>query len=92
METKVCTKCGRELPLEAFGVRTASKDGLQYYCKECANTLRASQRVKAIDRAKHQGLMSYTPRELMEALYKMGYRGKLTYTEVKTIDLSTIME
>ena len=36
--------------------------------------------------------MSYTPRELMEALYKMGYRGKLTYTEVKTIDLSTIME
>lgn len=32
---KVCTKCGRELPLECFNKCKSSKDCLQYYCKEC---------------------------------------------------------
>ena len=37
METKKCTKCGRELPLSEFGKDARSKDGLQCYCKECVN-------------------------------------------------------
>ena len=32
---KVCGKCGRELPIEQFSKRIASKDGLQNKCKEC---------------------------------------------------------
>lgn len=35
METKICSKCGRELPLECFGRHKRMKDGLQAYCKEC---------------------------------------------------------
>lgn len=35
METKICTKCGRELPVDRFNKKSASKDGLQQYCKEC---------------------------------------------------------
>ncbi len=33
--TKVCPKCGRELPLECFGKHKRKKDGLQCWCKEC---------------------------------------------------------
>lgn len=35
-ETKICKKCGRELPLERF--RLASANGIKYYrgaCREC---------------------------------------------------------
>lgn len=35
METKVCKKCGRELPVTEFNKHTSSKDGLQYHCKKC---------------------------------------------------------
>lgn len=33
--TKVCKRCGRELPLEAFGKTVRSKDGYQSNCREC---------------------------------------------------------
>ena len=33
--TKVCTKCGRELPLSEFVKQRKSKDGLMYWCKSC---------------------------------------------------------
>ena len=32
---KVCKKCGRELPAEAFNRHAKSRDGLQPYCREC---------------------------------------------------------
>jgi NAD-dependent SIR2 family protein deacetylase len=35
METKVCKKCGRELPVENFSINRSNKDGLQTECKEC---------------------------------------------------------
>ena len=35
METKFCSKCGKELPLNMFGKRQDSKDGYTYECKEC---------------------------------------------------------
>lgn len=37
METKVCSKCGRELPTTEFSRKSASKDGLQGYCKHCSS-------------------------------------------------------
>ena len=35
METKVCSKCGRELPTTEFYALKTSKDGLQSCCKKC---------------------------------------------------------
>jgi len=32
---KTCTKCKTEKPLDEFGKLKSSKDGKQYYCKEC---------------------------------------------------------
>lgn len=36
-KTKVCLKCGRELPLSEFYKKLTSKDGLQSYCKHCSS-------------------------------------------------------
>jgi len=35
MKTKTCTKCKRELPLNAFGNHRGCPGGLSYWCKEC---------------------------------------------------------
>ena len=35
METKVCKKCGRELPLDQYFRNKATKDGHDSQCKEC---------------------------------------------------------
>lgn len=32
---KTCPKCGRELPLESFGVCPENADGRTYYCNDC---------------------------------------------------------
>ena len=36
---KTCKRCGDEKPLDAFSVRSASKDGRQSYCKPCHNAV-----------------------------------------------------
>ena len=38
---KRCSKCGRVLPLADFNKRKSSKDGLQYYCKDCQKAMHA---------------------------------------------------
>lgn len=38
-KTKVCKKCGQELPVEYFGKNNSTKDGLQIYCKDCQKAL-----------------------------------------------------
>lgn len=50
--TKICSKCGRELPLECFGKRKRSKDGLQPYCKECQKQYYTSNREYLLERQK----------------------------------------
>lgn len=39
METKVCSKCGRELPRSEFYRNANTKDGLQSCCKDCSNKM-----------------------------------------------------
>lgn len=35
METKICTKCGKEKPLSEFSKNARKRDGYQCACKEC---------------------------------------------------------
>ena len=37
METKICSKCNRGLPLDCFNKSKSRKDGLDPYCKTCKN-------------------------------------------------------
>ena len=34
-ETRVCARCGRELPISKFGINKRSEDCLQRKCKDC---------------------------------------------------------
>ena len=43
-ETKTCTKCKKELPVEYFCRRTGARDGLQGYCKSCISEYKKSKR------------------------------------------------
>ena len=36
METKTCSKCGEEKPLDEYHKNKGRKDGYQYECKKCA--------------------------------------------------------
>lgn len=36
MKAKHCSRCGKNLLLNAFGRNRQSLDGLHYYCKQCA--------------------------------------------------------
>lgn len=97
-KTKVCRKCGRELPLSEFPRTALSKDGHINTCKTCRASYEKSHRITTREKARLYdkavvnggGLSAYSPRQLMQELYSRGYRGTLTYTETKTINLETI--
>lgn len=68
-KTKICSKCGRELPLIRFGKNAGTKDGLQYWCKECQN--RSVTAAKAKKRAAEDSFLGKSepePEPLAEAL------------------------
>ena len=48
MATKTCSKCKKEKPLSAFSVKKRSRDGLSYWCKDCANEYKKSYKQKPI--------------------------------------------
>lgn len=94
-KTKICSCCGRELPIENF-----KNDGFGHVrsiCSECmgkkiAEGHRNKKKLRDFEsemqRAKNARLEDFTPRELMAELKRRGYDGKLTYTKIETIDLS----
>lgn len=81
---KICKKCGRELPLEAFGNLSTSPDGKYDRCKECVNKQQRDDYARR--KAKEQGISTetpmgggidalkiFTPRQLLKELKSRGY-------------------
>lgn len=96
METKKCKCCGRELPVSEFG---RSPLGVYNTCKECvrknqmgarADKKKARQMEKDVEEARLLRLSDFSPRELMAELKRRGYKGKITYVETHTIDISAL--
>lgn len=96
METKVCRKCGKELPTSEFFTSKKAKDGLHSYCKSCCmEAARESQRRGREKKKKEEmaefekkykiytnkELAKFTPRDLMLELKARGYEGELMYVE-----------
>lgn len=44
--TKVCSRCREELPVDNFGRRKVSNDGLDTYCRVCLNQIERGRRVE----------------------------------------------
>ena len=88
METKRCSQCGKELPINSFYKDRSSKDGLGFYCKTCVKSNKTSRRADTgggLARVfTNPDLAKFKPRELIEELKARGYKGTLTYEQVIT--------
>lgn len=97
METKICSKCGKELPVSEFYKR---KDGYYANCKACHrditnrryyNNKTAKPKSKPAEDKKHKiythkDLAVFEPRDLMLELKARGYEGELVYRDIKVIE------
>ena len=43
-DLKICSLCKRKLPRTQFGKCNSTKDGLQYYCRECQRMYRRGRK------------------------------------------------
>lgn len=86
-QTKVCKRCGRKLPAEAFGRHARTKDGLQPVCREC----RSKQQKAALKKEEPEEYAIQTVSDpvtvtvdffpddvIIESLRKRGYNGTIT--------------
>ncbi len=78
-ETKKCSKCGRELPLDEFTKNALSKDGMRKRCKQCENEERKAVNQKKSKVYTNPELAKFQPRELMDELRARGFRGELEW-------------
>lgn len=80
-ETKVCKKCGRELPITEFALNKTSKDGHVGQCKDCLNAYQrenyARKKGKTLARANPNPVLlnpkfsDKTPRELQQDMREL---------------------
>ena len=80
-ETKVCKKCGRELPITKFSLSKTSKDGHVGQCKDCYNAYQrenyARKKGKTMAHANpisallNPKFSDKTPRELQQELREL---------------------
>lgn len=73
-ETRKCSVCGEVLPLDMF---TKHGKGRKKVCITCSRK----------QSGKSEALAQFTPRELIDELKARGYKGKLTYTVVKILNI-----
>lgn len=79
METKICKRCGRELPIEDYHIDNRMIGGHKSICKECTSAYcKERNDAKKADK-ESTPLSKFTPRELIEELRRRGYKGKLQY-------------
>ena len=69
METKICRKCGRELPTENFFKNHTCKDGVDTICKECKNAYQKEWQKKNKEKKKLQA--KENERIEFEKMYKI---------------------
>ena len=64
--TKLCKKCGRELTLDHFGKKNGTKDGLQYWCKECTTqSILKARRAKKAAKAQAETVKEPKPESIV---------------------------
>lgn len=70
MDTKICSKCGRELPLTEFYKNKAKKDGLQHMCKECYKQYHKQNRETRLKRMKQYNAEHKDEKNVYNKQYK----------------------
>lgn len=86
METKVCSVCGKELPIEKFGIRRNEEGGHCRWCKDCENKMqRERYKRRTAKKQEHEAGLTHkntsvnsafegvSSRELLKELKNRGY-------------------
>ena len=68
---KKCKKCGRTLPLTEFNKSKASKDGLQYHCRDCHHEAMRTYHIKRAERELGKKISAYKEEPKPTALTKV---------------------
>ena len=79
-KTKVCKRCGRELPLHEFGRHARTADGLQVYCRQCSKEAMMRTRKAKVEKDKERatyGLASFSTEDIVNELRRRGLTGYL---------------
>ena len=82
-KTKICKRCGRELPLHEFGRHARTADGLQVYCRQCSKEAMMKTRKAKVEKDKERatyGLASFETDDLINELRRRGLSGYLKQT------------
>ena len=80
VKTKVCKRCGKELPLHEFGRHARTADGLQVYCRECSKQAMMRTRRAKVEKDKERatcGLASFSTEDIVNELRRRGLTGYL---------------
>ena len=99
--TKVCTRCGGEKDINHFRVVKGTRSGVCEECraKAISEAMKGKKKGHPLEKYTREELAEElarrgvklipepTPREMMERLAKLGYKGKLTVTRIETIDI-----
>lgn len=95
IKTKVCSRCGRELPVSEYHKNAKHEDGLQHECKDCRREIqreyylnRKKKQDATLDVVKVNGknlvytnaeLAKFQPRELLAELKARDYEWEKMY-------------
>ena len=83
VKTKVCKRCGKELPLHEFARHARAADGHQVYCRECQKAAMMRTRRAKVEKDKERatyGLASFETDDLINELRRRGLSGYLKQT------------
>lgn len=73
METRICKRCGKELPLSEFGSNLHSRDGISKICKDCNSKAHSRKGDISIPEATVTKVLTTVSRErLLDELRKRG--------------------
>ena len=78
VKTKVCKKCGQELPLDQFHMN----DNCKSEHDKLRNLLKKEAQAGIHKVFVNPDLAKFTPRQLIEELRGRGYTGELKYVQV----------
>ena len=79
-QTKICKRCGRELPVHEFGRHARTADGLQVFCRQCSKEAMMRTRKKKVEKAQEKvksGLSAFDTDDIINELRRRGLSGYL---------------
>lgn len=77
MQMKVCSRCGRELPITNFGRHSRTKDGYQPCCRECQSEMNKGHKKRGPFEHNEKPAKPEEPEKIPEGMKKCSHCGKI---------------